>query len=138
MRTKSKQLGFTLVELLVVLAIITLLASTVGPKFINKLKSSEIKIAKVQVELLISALDTYRLDVGQYPTTEQGLASLNTQPEGADYWDGPYLPAAVPLDPWKNPYQYQSPSETGEFALYSFGADGQAGGEEDNTDVGKF
>ena len=135
---KYKKNGFTLVELLVVLVIITLLASTVGPKFINKLKSSEKKIAKVQVELFVSALDTYRLDVGQYPTTEQGLNSLRVAPTGTEYWDGPYLPEDIPLDPWKHPYVYRSPVEGREFALFSFGADGQEGGEDKGVDIGKF
>ncbi|KJV07660.1 type II secretion system major pseudopilin GspG [Methylocucumis oryzae] len=135
----KQQRGFTLIELLVVLVIITLLSSTVGPKLFNKLSSSKVKVAKTQVELIVSALDTYRVDMGEFPSTEQGLQVLRQAPANSQYWDGPYLPKDVPLDPWDHPYQYKNPGSNGQpYALYSFGADGQPGGEGQNADVGQL
>lgn len=134
----QKQIGFTLIELLVVLVIITLLSSTVGPKLFNKLSSSKVKVAKTQIELIVSALDTYRIDIGDFPSNEQGLQALRQAPGNNQYWDGPYLPKDIPLDPWDHPYQYKVPGASGPYALYSFGADGQPGGEGINADIGQF
>jgi general secretion pathway protein G len=133
----QSQRGFTLIELLVVLVIITLLAGTVGPKLFNKLGSSKVKIAKNQIELLVSALDTYRLDMGHYPSKEQGLQALQIAPANAPNWEGPYL-ERIPLDPWDQPYHYQIPGKNQGFALFSYGADVQAGGEGSNADIGYF
>lgn len=127
--------GFTLLELLVVMVIIGLLAAYVGPKYFSQIGKSEIKITKAQIDALEKALDAYRLDVGRYPTTEQGLAALETKPSNEARWQGPYLKKAVPLDPWGKPYQYRAPGEKGEFDLFSFGKDGQAGGEGENADI---
>ncbi len=129
--------GFTLIELLVVLVIMTLLASLVGPKLFNKLGSSKVKVAKNQIELIVSALDTYRLDIGHYPSKEQGLAALQTAPANVSNWEGPYLDK-IPLDPWDQPYHYQIPGKNQGFALFSYGADGQAGGSGSNADLGYF
>ena len=126
--------GFTLLELLVVMVIIGLLAGYVGPRFFNQIGKSEIKTARAQIDALEKGLDQYRLDVGHYPTTEQGLQALQTSP-GEARWAGPYLKKAVPPDPWGKPYQYRYPGEHGEFDLYSFGPDGQPGGEGENADI---
>lgn len=129
--------GFTLLELLVVMVIIGLLAAYVGPRYFAQLGKSEQGAARAQVEALAKALDTYRLDVGNYPTTEQGLTALVTKPNGDSKWQGPYLQKAVPMDPWGKPYIYRFPGSavSGDFDLMSLGKDGQVGGEADNADV---
>ncbi len=130
--------GFTLIELLVVLVIITLLATLVGPKLFSKIGSSKIKVAGAQIELLTSGLDTYRLDVGHYPATKQGLAALRKAPNAVKHWDGPYLSKPVPLDPWDYPYHYKRPGKNGPFALYTLGRDGKPGGKGEDQDIGEF
>jgi len=127
--------GFTLLELLVVLVILGLLVGVVAPRFFGQVGKSEVKVATAQIRALEDALDQYRLDVGRYPATEQGLAALNAQPTGVTRWQGPYLKKAVPNDPWGNAYQYRSPGEHGEFDLYSLGKDGQPGGTGDAADI---
>ena len=127
--------GFTLIELLVVMVIIGLLAALVGPRFIRQEEKAKIKAAKAQIELLSTALDTFRLDVGRYPGTEEGLEALRTKPGGLERWDGPYLKKDLPLDPWGKAYVYKSPGEHGAFDIVSYGADGAPGGEEDNRDI---
>ena len=127
--------GFTLLELLVVLVIIGLLVGYVGPRYFSQIGKSETKAARAQIDALEKALDQYRLDVGHYPTSEQGLAALNAAPANEKNWAGPYLKKAVPLDPWGNPYNYRNPGEHGDLDLFSFGKDGQPGGEGDNKDV---
>lgn len=126
--------GFTLLELLVVMVIIGLLAGYVGPRFFGQIGKSEIKTARAQIDAIEKALDHYRLDVGHYPSTEQGLQALQASP-GETRWAGPYLKKAVPPDPWGKPYQYRQPGEHGEFDLFSFGPDGQPGGEGENADI---
>jgi len=127
--------GFTLVELLVVMIIIGLLAALVGPRFIRQEEKAKIKATQAQIELLGTALDTFRLDVGRYPTTEEGLQALRQNPGGLERWDGPYLKKEVPLDPWGKSYVYKSPGEHGSFDILSYGADGVSGGEGDNRDI---
>ncbi|OYD25988.1 type II secretion system major pseudopilin GspG [Oceanimonas baumannii] len=134
---KKKNKGFTLIELLVVLVLISLLAGLVGPSLFNKVGSSKTKVAEAQIELLTSAINTYRLDNGDFPTTQQGLQALMTEPQDALSWDGPYLSKEVPLDPWNKPYMYEL-KDNGQFALYTLGKDGKKGGEDENQDVGKF
>lgn len=126
--------GFTLLELLVVMVIIGLLAGYVGPRFFGQIGKSEIKTARAQIDSIEKALDHYRLDVGHYPSSEQGLQALQASP-GETRWAGPYLKKAVPPDPWGKPYQYRQPGEHGEFDLFSFGPDGQPGGEGENADI---
>lgn len=133
---KRAQRGFTLIELLVVLAIIGLLAGLVGPQVIKHLGESKTKTARLQIEELSSALDMYRLDVGRYPATSDGLASLVEQPASAKFWNGPYLrKKKIPLDPWNNPFHYVSPGEHGKFDLFTLGADNTEGGEGEDQDV---
>ena len=130
--------GFTLLELLVVLVILGLLVGYVAPRFFGQVGKSEVKVATAQIRALEDALDQYRLDVGRYPTTEQGLAALKTQPTGEARWQGPYLKKAVPNDPWGSPYQYRSPGEHGELDLYSLGKDGQPGGTGEAADIANW
>ena len=127
--------GFTLIELLVVMVIIGLLAALVGPRFIRQEEKAKIKATKAQIELLGTALDTFRLDVGRYPATDEGLEALRTKPGGLERWDGPYLKKDLPLDPWGKAYAYRSPGEHGPYDIVSYGADGASGGEGDNRDI---
>lgn len=133
------QAGFTLIELLVVLAIISLLAGLVGPQVMKHLGESKTKAARVQVEELAAALDMYRLDVGRYPATEDGLAALVARPSSARTWNGPYLrKQKVPADPWGNPFQYKSPGQHGKFDIYTLGADNAEGGQGEDQDVASW
>jgi general secretion pathway protein G len=127
--------GFTLIELLIVVTIIALLAGLVVPQFIKQEEKATAKAAKAQVELLGTALDTFRLDVGRYPSSQEGLAALNQKPGGVDRWDGPYLKKEVPPDPWGKPYIYKSPGDHGPYDIISYGADGVPGGDGSNHDV---
>ncbi|MET0518313.1 MAG: type II secretion system major pseudopilin GspG [Burkholderiaceae bacterium] len=129
------QRGFTLLELLVVMVIIGLLAGYVGPKFFGQIGKSEVKATKAQIDALQKALDQYRLDVGRYPSTEQGLAVLVAKPADEPRWAGPYLSKALPQDPWHNAYQYKSPGEHGEYDLLSYGRDGRPGGDGEDADL---
>ncbi len=127
--------GFTLLELLVVMVIIGLLAGYVGPRYFEQIGKSETKTARAQINALGKALDQYRIDTGSYPSTEQGLAALNTQPADVSKWEGPYLKKSVPNDPWDKAYNYRSPGENGDYDLFSLGKDGQTGGEKESQDV---
>ncbi|NUX51887.1 type II secretion system protein GspG [Paraburkholderia sp. JPY418] len=127
--------GFTLLELLVVMVIIGLLAGLVAPRYFEQVGKSNTKIARAQIDSLSKALDQYRLDMGVYPTTEEGLQALMTKPQDATNWSGPYLQKAVPPDPWGRPYHYRSPGEHGDYDLYSLGKDGKVGGTGENTNV---
>jgi general secretion pathway protein G len=134
-REKRRENGFTLIEILVVVIIIGLLAALVGPRFFGQVSTARLGAAKAQIELFGTALDTFRLDVGKYPTTEEGLKALREKPSGVEGWNGPYLPKEIPLDPWKKPYIYKSPGEHGDYDLISYGLDGVEGGEKENQDV---
>jgi general secretion pathway protein G len=127
--------GFTLLELLVVLVVLGLLVSIVGPRYFNQLGKSEGKAAQAQIASIAKALDMYRIDVGRYPSTEQGLSALSASPANEPKWHGPYLQKAVPNDPWGRAYTYKSPGDTGEFDLLSLGKDGAPGGTEENADI---
>jgi len=132
--------GFSLLEMLVVLVIIGLLAGLVGPRIFGTIEPSKVKTANVQIKMLKAAVGTMYLDIGRYPTTEESLAILRTEPADETikpFWKGPYLEEALPLDPWNHPYQYSVPGGDGHpFALYSFGADGRTGGLDYNADIG--
>lgn len=135
-RHPGNNAGFTLVELLVVVAILAMLATFVAPRVIGYLGTSRAQVAKMQVEALVSALELYRLDNGAFPTTEEGLKALVERSASAQAWKGPYLKKqGVPLDPWGRPYIYKLPGEHGEFDVYSLGADNAVGGDGENADV---
>jgi len=128
--------GFTLIEMMVVMVIIGLLMALVGPRFIAQSEKAQAKAARAQIELLGTALDTFRLDIGRYPSTQEGLAALRDPVHGIDRWDGPYLKKDVPNDPWERPYYYRSPGENGRpYELFSYGADGAPGGTSNDQDV---
>lgn len=134
-RIPMKQRGFTLLELLVVIAIIGMLAAYVGPRYFSQLSKSETTVAKAQIEAFEKALDQYRLDLGRYPTTEQGLAALITAPGNSKKWNGPYLDKALPDDPWGNPYRYSNPGPKSEYEILSYGKDGLPGGTGNDADI---
>jgi general secretion pathway protein G len=134
-RSRRLALGFTLLELLVVMVIIGLLAGYVAPKFFAHIGKAEVKTARAQLDSLEKALDAYRLDTGGYPTTEQGLAALIAAPSDVSRWAGPYLKKGLPEDPWHHAYQYKQPGEHGEFDLLSLGKDGQPGGSGEAEDI---
>jgi len=134
-RVRSQIYGFTLLELLVVMVIIGLLAGYVGPKYFAQVGKSEVKAARAQIDAIEKALDQYRLDIGRYPTTEQGLAALFQRPANEPKWAGPYLKKEVPPDPWGKLFQYKAPGEHGEFDIFSFGKDGASGGTGEAADI---
>jgi general secretion pathway protein G len=136
----ADQQGLTLIEILVVIVILGIMASLVGPAVFGHVGTAKTTTARSQIELLSAALDAYRLDTGMYPTTEQGLASLREEPARPPLvrgWRGPYLRRDVPLDPWGHPYLYRSPGDENSigFDLLSYGLDGEPGGEGENADV---
>jgi general secretion pathway protein G len=128
--------GFTLLELLVVLGIIAMLAGIVGPQVMKHMGESKTKAAKVQIEEMAATLDMYKLDLGSYPSSEQGLQALIESPDSAKRWNGPYLSKSkIPLDPWQQEYHYVSPGAHGKFDLFTLGADGKEGGEGEDQDI---
>ena len=121
--------GFTLVEMLVVIAIIGLIMGLIGPRVLNYLSESKVKAAKIQMQSFASALDLFNLDAGRYPSTSEGLDALVHRTPGVAAWNGPYLKGGnVPMDPWNHAYIYRAPGEHGAFDIISLGADGQEGG----------
>lgn len=128
--------GFTLIELLVVLVILGLLAGLVGPKLIKHVGDSKTKTAKLQISELGSALEMFSLDMGRYPSNEEGLSALVTDTGQSPGWNGPYLrKKTLPMDPWKEEYSYQYPGKNGDFDIYSLGADKMPGGVGENSDI---
>ena len=133
---KKRALGFTLVELLVVLAILGMLAALVGPQVLNQLGGAKSKSAAIQISDLEQALEIYKLDVGRFPNSSQGLEALVRQPSGVKGWNGPYLKKGeLPMDPWGNPYEYRYPGQGGGPEITSLGADGRQGGSGEDADV---
>ena len=131
--------GFTLLELLVVMVIIGLLAGFVAPRYFAQVGKSQVKVARAQIDALDKALDQFRLDVGRYPTSEEGLQVLVAKPNGEPNWLGPYLKKGVPADPWGRPYAYQQPgTHGGDFDLQSYGKDGRPGGTGEDADLGNY
>jgi general secretion pathway protein G len=127
--------AFTLLELLVVMVIIGLLAGFVAPRYFAQVGRSQVKVARAQIDALDKALDQFRLDVGRYPTSEEGLQALVSQPTSEPNWAGPYLKKGVPADPWGRPYVYQQPGSHSDFDLFSYGKDGRPGGTGEDADV---
>jgi general secretion pathway protein G len=139
MRCRRRQaIGFTLLELLVVMVIIGLLVGYVAPMYFKQVGKSEVKVARAQIESFGKALDQYRLDTGHYPTTEQGLQALVVKPADEPKWDGPYLKKGIPQDPWGNAYTYKRPGVKGEYDIVSFGKDGVPGGIGEDADIGSW
>jgi len=133
---KKDQRGFTLVEILVVITIIALIMSLVGPRVLNYLSESKVKAAKIQMQSFASALDLLYLDTGRYPSSAEGLNALMKPTSAMPGWNGPYLKGdVVPNDPWGKPYAYRSPTERGKFEIKSFGSDGQEGGTGTASDI---
>ena len=133
---RATRAGVTLIELMVVVVIIALFVALVGPSLFKNVGKSKIVAARSQIESFGTAVGTYKLDVGTFPTTDQGLAALRLKPGDVANWNGPYLPKDVPLDPWGHPYIYKFPGEHGdEPDIISYGLDGQPGGEGENADV---
>ncbi len=134
-RARYRQAGFTLVEILVVITIIGMIMALVGPRVLNYLGESKTKAAKIQIESFSSALDLYYLDLGRYPTTNEGLAAL-TRGNNVPGWNGPYLRGGVvPNDPWGHGYVYRSPGEHAPYDIVSLGSDGQEGGNGTAADI---
>jgi general secretion pathway protein G len=130
--------GFTLMELLIVLVIIGLLAALVGPTLYQRIKPAKESAARAQIENFATALDSFYIDTGRYPTTQEGLKALRAKPESLEKWNGPYLKKEVPADPWGNPYQFRAPGRSGGYEILSYGADGREGGEGENADINSW
>ena len=133
--SRRRSSGFTLLELLVVMVIIGLLAAYVGPKYFSQIGKSEVKTTRAQIVGFEKALQQFRLDVGRYPTTEEGLQALMAKPANLNKWAGPYLEKGVPMDPWGHAYVYASPGEHGDIDVSSMGRDGRPGGDGLDADI---
>ena len=141
-RRPRRTLGFTLIEIMIVMVIIAMLAALVGPRVMGSLSSSKVKATKIQIETLANAIDAFHLDTGRYPTQAEGLDVLITNPTTTPIknWRGPYLKKnKIPTDEWNNPLRYEIPSKHGlAFDIYSLGADGKPGGSGDDADIGSW
>ena len=137
-KRKTGQRGFTLIELMVVLVILAMLAGLVAPRIFDQLDVANADAARTQVRMLRSALESYRLEVGEFPSVSDGLTALIAPPERNSHrWQGPYLADEIPMDPWGRPYVYGGPANTLQgFVLYSLGADGAEGGDDNDADIG--
>lgn len=136
LRTRRRRSAFTLIELLVVILILAILAALIVPRVVGRTSDAKIAKAKSDISELAGLLQQYRVDNDKFPTTEEGLASLEQAPADAPNWRGPYTSKAIPTDPWNNEYSYESPGPNGEdFVITSYGADGAPGGDGDNTDI---
>jgi general secretion pathway protein G len=134
----SRARGFTLLELMVVLLILSLIATIAAPRVTKYLHKAKVQTASVQVDALSAAVDSFHLDTGRFPTAEEGLHALIDKPADTPGWDGPYLKKQESLiDPWGHPYGYRLPGRTNEYDIYTLGADGRGGGEADARNSGK-
>lgn len=136
-RAQRRNGGFTLIELLVVMAILVLLAGVVGPKIWSQLGKSKTNTAGIQIKGIESSMELFRLDVGRFPSSQEGLDALHSKPASANGWNGPYM-KEVPVDPWKNPYRYDNPGKHGDVDIYSLGLDNAPGGDGENADIGNW
>lgn len=132
---QHRQAGFTLLELLIVVIILGLLATLVGPRLFSVFDKAKRQVAKTQIEKFAAGLDLFRLDIGRYPTTDEGLEALVNPPEDLERWNGPYMEKGVPKDPWDRKYVYISPGEHGAYDLISLGLDGEPGGDGEDADI---
>jgi general secretion pathway protein G len=137
-KKRRRQAGFTLLEMLIVVIILGLLATLVGPRLFRSLDKAKAKVAKTQIELLATTIKQFRLDVGRYPTTDESLQGLVDRPGSAVGWDGPYLEKGLPKDPWGHDYLYRSPGQNHEYEIISLGRDGQPGGEGEDADINSW
>ena len=127
--------GFTMMELLIVLLIVGLLTALVGPAIFQRVKPAKQSAARAQIKNFMTALDGYFIDVGRFPTSQQGLIVLREAPQGEKKWRGPYLKQNIPNDPWGNPFIYRQPGRSGGYEILSYGADGREGGDGENQDI---
>jgi general secretion pathway protein G len=134
-RCHARNSGLTLIEILVVMVILAMFATLVGQRLFRNVERARQTTTKTQITEFETVLDLFRLDVGRYPTSEEGLQALRVQPAGVENWDGPYLRKEVPMDQWGRPYVYRYPGQHGDFDIVSYGADGQEGGEGEATDI---
>ncbi len=134
----KRQQGFTLMELLLVLVIVGLLAAVVGPSMYQRIKPAKETAVREQIENFGTALDIFLVDMGRYPTTQEGLNVLRTKPDGSQKWNGPYLKKEIPKDPWGNAYVYRAPGRSGGYEIISYSEDGREGGEGDNADINSW
>ena len=138
-KTRRKRGGFTLLELMVVLLILALMGTIAAPQVTKYLRKAKSQTAKIQVDALSAAVDSFHLDVGRFPTGDEGLKVLVDRPSETAKWDGPYLKKRDSLiDPWGHPYLYRFPGQHGEYDIYSLGSDNREGGEGDAADVGNW
>ncbi len=135
MKPRRRDRGITLIELLVVMVIIAMFATLVGSRLFRNVEKGKQTLAKAQIQEFESVLDMFRLDVGRYPTTQEGLQALQVKPQNVANWDGPYMKKDVPPDPWGHPYVYRCPGQHGDYDLIAYGNDGAEGGEGDATDI---
>lgn len=129
--------GFSLLELMAVMVILGFIATIAVPQYFNQVRKAKQQTAKTQIEMLMTAMNAYRMDVGEYPGQSQGLAALAVDP-GVEGWDGPYLTKEIPLDPWKKEYGYQNPGQHGEIDIYTYGKDNREGGDKEDKDIGSW
>jgi general secretion pathway protein G len=130
-----KNRGFTLIEIIIVVIILSLIATLIVPKLFKKVEKSKSRIAKTQIILVENAIKMFKLDTGRFPGKEEGLKALMVCPEGLKNWDGPYLEKGIPKDPWGREYRYDYPGKNYIFEIYSLGADGKPGGDGENQDI---
>lgn len=135
---KKKRAGFTLIEIILVVVIMSLIAAIVVPRFFSKVERSKRQITRTQILMLENAVKLFKLDTGRFPTSEEGLAVLQKNPGGIVHWDGPYMEKALPKDPWGRPFLYTCPGTHWDFEIKSLGADGRPGGEGENQDVSNY
>ena len=139
MQQRSRKIRFfTLIEVVVVIVILVMLASLAAPMYFRYIRQAKVSTAKTQIKLLEDAIIGYKLDVGSFPSSEDGLQALIENPGDSEKWKGPYIKPAVPKDPWGNDYVYTCPGEHGDFDLLSYGADGQPGGTDENADITNY
>lgn len=129
--------GFSLLELMAVMVILGFIATIAVPQYFNQVRKAKQQTAKTQIEMLMTAMNAYRMDVGDYPSQSEGIAALATDP-GVEGWDGPYLAKAIPQDPWRHDYNYQNPGQHGDIDIFTYGKDNREGGTKEDMDIGSW